>query len=393
MADRRRLGVLVTHPVQYLSPLFRELAGASGVDLTVHYAHRPTPAEQGAGFGVSFQWDVDLLSGYDSRFLRNVSAAPGAEGFGAYDTPEIAGIIAERRFDAFLVMGWHAKTYWQAMRACWAAGTPVLVRGDSQLGPDGPTLRAWARRVTHRRFVPRFAACLAVGARSEEYFRFYRARRVVRSPHFVDNEHFARGAAETDAASVRREWGVHEDSMIAAFVGKLVPKKRPLDLLEAVAASGRRDVHVVFVGDGELREACRAAAERLGVRATFAGFHNQSALPAAYAAMDVLVLPSDARETWGLVVNEAMACGRPALVSRAAGCAPDLVHEDETGNTFPLGDVRGLGELLARLVADRERLRTLGAGARAHIARFTAAAAAEGVLEAMELAVRERAAA
>jgi glycosyltransferase involved in cell wall biosynthesis len=232
-----------------------------------------------------------------------------------------------------------------------------------------------------------------VGARSEEYFRFYGARRVVRSPHFVDNDHFASGAAATDAATVRREWGVAEHAMIAAFVGKLVPKKRPLDLLEAVAASGRRDVHVVFVGDGELRESCRAAAARLGVPATFAGFHNQRALPAAYAAMDVLVLPSDARETWGLVVNEAMACARPPLVSRAAGCAPDLVRENETGHAFALGDVRRPGDLLGGLAANRERLLTLGAGARAHIARFTAAAAADGVLEAMELAARERAAA
>jgi len=390
MGESRRLGVLVTHPVQYFAPLFRQLASEPGLDLTVYYAHQPTPEEQGRGFGVAFAWDVDLLSGYDARFLRNTASNPSAGGFAGYDTPEIAELVASQSFDAFLVMGWHAKSYWQAMRACWSRATPVLVRGDSQLGPGRHSLRAWARLITHRRFVPRFAACLAVGERSEEYFRFYGARRIFRSPHFVDNEHFARRAAATDVAAVRRDWGVREDAMVVAFVGKLVPKKRPLDVLEAVAASGRQDIHVVFVGDGELREACRAAADRLGVATTIAGFHNQRALPAAYAAMDMLVLPSDVRETWGLVVNEAMACGRGAIVSSAVGCVPDLVRDGKTGYTFPVTDVRAFGVQL-RLVASQRSLATsVGNRARQHISGFTAGAAAAGVLEALDVAAAGR---
>lgn len=392
MPDARRLGVLVTHPVQYFAPLFRQLAAEGGIELTVYYAHRPTPEEQGAGFGVAFEWDIDLLGGYQSRFLRNVSANPGAEGFSAYDTPEIADIIERERFDAFLVLGWHAKSYWQAMRAAWRTGTPIMVRGDSQLGEGTPSLRAWARLVTHRRFIPRFAACLAVGTRSEAYFRFYGARRVVRSPHFVDNDHFARGAASTDVAAIRRGWNVPDGALVAGFVGKLIPKKRPLDVLEAVAAGGQQKVHVVFVGDGELREACRARAANLGVGATFAGFQNQRSLPAAYAAIDVLVLPSDARETWGLVVNEAMACGRPALVSTAAGCTPDLVRDGQTGFSFPVGDVRQLAANVETLASDRELTLRLGLGARERIAGYTVKEAASGVLDAISVAARRRAA-
>ena len=392
MTPSRRLGVLLTHPVQYFGPLFRRLAEEPGVDLTVYYAHRPTAEDQGSGFGVAFQWDVDLLGGYDSRFLNNVAAEPSAATFGGCDTPEIAGIVATGRFDAFLVMGWHAKSYWQAMRAGWTAGVPMLVRGDSQLGSEGPSLRAWARMLTHRRFVPRFAACLAVGTRSEEYFRFYGARRVVRSPHFVDNAHFAELAARSEIAATRRGWGIPDGAVVAGFVGKLVPKKHPADLVEAVAASGRRDIHVVYVGDGELRAECEAVARRTGVAVTFAGFRNQTELPAEYAALDVLVLPSDARETWGLVVNEAMACGRPAIVSTAAGCTPDLVVEGKTGYSFPVGDIGALAACLRALPTNRPAFAALGANARAHVAAFTPEAAAAGVVEALGIAAMERAA-
>lgn len=391
MRERRRLGVLVTHPIQYFAPLFRRLAAEPRLELTVYYAYRPTPQEQGEGFGVAFSWDIDLLGGYESRFLTNVSAAPGTSSFAGCDTPEVADIIARERFDAFLVLGWQTKSYWQAMRACWATHTPVMVRGDSQLGEGRPSIRAWARMVTHRAFIPRFAACLAVGVRSEAYFRFYGARRVVRSPHFVDNEHFASGAAAADVEAIRRAWGVPENSLVAAFVGKLQPIKRPVDIIEAVAASGRADIHVVYVGDGELRDACRSAAARLGVPVTMAGFQNQNALPGAYAAMDVLVLPSGS-ETWGLVVNEAMACARPALVSTAAGCVPDLIREGVTGFSFAAGDVVTLGREMGSLASSPDLRAKLGAAAREHIAPFTASAAAAGILEAMDVAGLERAA-
>ncbi|MEX2399812.1 MAG: glycosyltransferase, partial [Rhodothermales bacterium] len=107
---------------------------------------------------------------------------------------------------------------------------------------------------------------------------------------------------------------------------------------------GSRPIHALFVGDGPLRGMLEAEADP--ERVHFAGFRNQTELPACYAAADALVLPSDGRETWGLVANEAMACGLPVIVSEAAGCAPDLVREGETGFTVPLGDIEALAARL-----------------------------------------------
>jgi glycosyltransferase involved in cell wall biosynthesis len=117
------------------------------------------------------------------------------------------------------------------------------------------------------------------------------------------------------------------------------------------------------------------------VPAHFAGFLNQSEIPAAYAASDVLVLPSDERETWGLVVNEAMASGRPAVVSRAAGCAPDLVVEGRTGYTHELGDVDALAASLRALASNRDLAVHAGAAAAAHVRKYSVDLAVAGVLE------------
>lgn len=377
-----KLGILATHPIQYYAPLYRALACRPGMDLTVYFAHNPTPEEQGVGFGVPFAWDADLTSGYHNIFLTNCSRGPNRDRFWDYHTPAIRTIVTQGGFNAFLVHGWQTRSYWQAMQACWRAGVPVYVRGDSQLRDDASSLKRAVKRVVYPQFVGRFRACLSVGVRSDAYFRYYGARRVVRSPHFVDNALFAERATAARArrAVIRAAWGIAPDATVALFAGKLIDKKRPGDLLAAAAqVSG---MHVLVVGDGPLRAACEEAALALGVPTTFAGFLNQSDMPKAYAAADVLVLPSDRQETWGLVVNEAMASGLPAIVSDAAGCVPDLIIPGETGYAYRAGNVEALTEALRTFRASG-RAREMGRTAAERVRDYSVDRAADGVLEAV----------
>jgi glycosyltransferase involved in cell wall biosynthesis len=344
-----RLAIVTSHLIQYQAPLFRELAVRS--DLTVFVACRATPQDQAkAGFAVAFNWDVDLTLGYNCRFLTNRSRTPGPSEFFGCDTPEIGECIRRSRFDALLVMGWHLKTYWQAIWAAKRAGIPVLVRGDSQLA----TRRGLVKRIGKRMFYPfalrTFDAALYVGQRSRAYWQHYDypQHKMFFSPHCVDTKFFA-GRATLEARNrVRYGLGIAADTKVALFAGKLVAFKRPLDLIEACALlklSGQ-SVSVLIAGWGPLESELRAVASALRVRLDWLGFCNQTEMPAAYAAADVLVLPSSGQETWGLVANEAQACGVPIVVSDACGCAPDLVGDGSAGRIFPVGDTRALSEAL-----------------------------------------------
>ena len=382
-----KLGILSTHPIQYYSPLYRELAGRPGIDLTVYYAHRATAANQAdAGFGVAFEWDVPLLDGYRSEFLPNLSPQPSSGTYRGCDTPAITDVIARERFDAFLVHGWYTKSYRQAMRACWRTETPLMVRGDSTLLMQQGWVRRLAKWVSHRRFVPWFDAYLVVGQRARDYYLAYGAdpQRMEHSPHFVDNERFAEAAAAAlpGRAERRREWGLPADATIVLFAGKFIPKKRPLDFVRAVAAAGS-SVAGLMVGDGPLRPKIEAMIAETNASVRLAGFLNQSQIPTAYATADALVLPSDGTETWGLVVNEAMACGLPAVVSDRVGCVPDLVIPGKTGYVYPVGDLPVLTSCLTTLAAPG-RSANLGEAARARIASYTVTAAADGVCRAAE---------
>jgi glycosyltransferase involved in cell wall biosynthesis len=160
------------------------------------------------------------------------------------------------------------------------------------------------------------------------------------------------------------------------FCGKFIPKKRPTDVVAAAArmmagSSGAKSVHLLFVGSGELgadlRRSCRVAFDADGTKssdaatadsrppASFAGFLNQNEISRAYVAADVLVLPSDHGETWGLVVNEAMASGLPCIVSDAVGCGEDLVEPVDSARRFALGDVGVLVEALQGLARKPKR--------------------------------------
>ena len=124
----------------------------------------------------------------------------------------------------------------------------------------------------------------------------------------------------------------------------------------------------------------------------FAGFCNQSALPGYYAAADLIVLPSDGSETWGLVVNEAMACGLPAIVSDRVGCAQDLVEEAVTGHTFPLGSVSSLAECLIVLQREiRTRRAEIIQSVQSRVVRYSCAAGVEATLAALDQVCPRRA--
>ena len=203
--------------------------------------------------------------------------------------------------------------------------------------------------------------------------------RLYSAPYAVDNERFARQALalRSQRTELRRQWGIGDDAFCVLFCGKFIEKKRPLDLVKAarsLISGGRlRNIHLLFVGSGELERELRqwchvvydaetagsqvsaipiyAASSRALPPASFTGFLNQTEISRAYVAADCLVLPSDQGETWGLVVNEALASGLPCLVSDACGCAEDLAGDEFS---FPMGDSGALAAKINRF--RREKL-------------------------------------
>jgi glycosyltransferase involved in cell wall biosynthesis len=355
-----RLTVVLTHPIQYYAPWFRHVERqAPEIALTVVHATEPTPEQQGIGFDRAFEWDVPLTEGYRSLTVR--PPRPGdrvdSASFTGLDVPEISHAIAGTNPDVVMIAGWYSVTLVRALVACRRLGIPTLYRGDSHL-LSGP--RKWKRLLwtAKTRFLLRqFDGFLSPGQRVNEYLRWYGVpeHRIFDVPHAVDNSLFAASAAPYQdpaaRAAARRDWGIAPDAFVPMFVGKLVASKRPLNILRAVARLGP-GVTLLVVGSGPLGDEMVATARELGVDMRQVGFLNQTEIGKAYAVADCLTLPSDSAETWGLVVNEALATGLPCVLSSAVGCGPDLLRPGETGYVHLLGDVPALASALQQV---RER--------------------------------------
>jgi len=352
-----RITAVLTHPIQYYAPWLRQIdATAPELALTVVHAIEPTPQQQGVGYDTPFAWDVPLTEGYRSITARQ--AAPGdridSASFNGLDVKEIGRVTASTNPDVALITGWYSRTLVRALFACRRAAVPALYRGDSHLlsGPGGWMQPLW--RIKSRFLLRQFDGCLSPGIRVDEFLRAHGVPpyRIFAVPHAVDNDMFAAAAAPhrsaAGRAAARARWGIDRGAFVVLFVGRLAPSKRPLDAVRAVARLAPGAV-LLMVGSGPLEGDVRAEAARLRVSLTMTGFQNQRALGELYAIADCLTLPSDFAESWGLVVNEALATGLPCVVSDAVGCAPDLVHDGETGYRVPLGDVERIAAALATL--------------------------------------------
>jgi glycosyltransferase involved in cell wall biosynthesis len=324
-----KLAIILSHPVQYYSPLFVELAKQQ--ELKVFYGYQPNSLQQGKeGFGQAFQWDVDLLSGYTYEFLENVAHSPSSANYKGCDTPNIGKQLQEYGVTHIVSFGWHLKMYRQALTYAKRNKIPIAVRGDSQLNPLLPWWKKVIKRIYYPFFLKQYDAFLSVGQRNQAYLNYYGVddQKIIFSPHAVNHRFW----------KVKRK---REGSYTFIWVGKFIALKRPLDVIDAFKEFQKEipESNLKMIGSGNLLPKCKECADGVdGIE--FLGFRNQTELKSLYAQADCLILSSES-ETWGLVVNEALATGLPAIVSSACGCGPDLIDEF-TGHTYRMGEMTEL---------------------------------------------------
>ena len=328
------------------------------------------------------------------RFLNNVARDPRISGFQGLDTPEIKEVITRGRYDAVMVNGWHYKSAWQAIWACWQTRTPVMVRSDSHLQTERSLAKRTAKWPLYRWFIPRIDGCLAAGQWSSDYFLHYGASpdRVFIVPHVVDTAYFRRQAEELKGQRdvLRAQWGLDAATTVFLFAGKFTEVKRPHDFVRAVADAARSGSPVagLMAGDGPERAGCEAFVRSNNIPISFTGFLNQSEIAQAYIAADVLVLTSET-ETWGLVANEAMACGDPCFVTDSVGCGPDLIV-GRRRVTFSQGDTAALTSLMISSAKEEASLKVMSEKVKLKAEEYSVEKGAEAIMRAAETVTHRR---
>ncbi|MGZ5443008.1 MAG: glycosyltransferase family 4 protein [Thermoanaerobaculia bacterium] len=381
----KRLGIVASHVIQYQDPFFRALAADPEIDVTVFYCSRAgAEVYRDADMQTSLRWDIELLQGYRHVFLRNFGRG---DGYARLINPDVIPAIARGNFDAVLFfLGWGTITSLLGIATCRVTDTAFFLYGDSSFPPPENTWRARMRAMFIRGVFALASGFMVSGVLNAAYYRHYGGdpRRFFLLPWAIDNGRFASASrfAQGEREAMRARFGIAPEQIAFVFSAKLVARKDPMTLLRAVARMQHRDrAVVVFLGHGELREHLEVFAREHHLDVKFAGFVNQADLPKHYAMCDAFVLPST-YEPRGAVINEAMACGLPVVVTDRCGSLGDIVQENDNAFVYPAGDADALARALDALIDDALRARM---ARRSHeiIATWDYARGVEGVKEAL----------
>jgi glycosyltransferase involved in cell wall biosynthesis len=167
-------------------------------------------------------------------------------------------------------------------------------------------------------------------------------------------------------------------------VSRLSATKQPLFLLEAFRrASEKARCVLLIVGSGPMEQELRQRVQLAGIPdVVFAGFLNRTEIARAYAAADMFALLSRERETFGVVVCEAMNFALPVIVSDRVGCASDLVSSNYNGFVVSSRDATEAAAAIEQLVRDVELRSRMGAASQRRISERDVERTAAGVIAA-----------
>lgn len=382
-----RLAVVSSHPIQHFCPQYASWARLPEIELKVFFAARIGLERYfDPGFGQEIAW-AGLDLGFDHEFLPGAASKTSSQGI---DCPQVSEALATFDPDTVVVYGYAQPLQRRAASWAKAAGKSVLMISDAELRMRRSPIKLAAKRLLVPRYLAPVDAVLTVGDTNEAYYRHYRIgdERMVRTSFPIDVAKF--DAALLDKAghraAVRNRHGLPPDAPVLLSVGKLIERKRPIDLVD-LANRGEGRFTVILAGSGEQMEALRSRANIKGAGGViFLGFTQPEALVEYYCAADLYLHPSE-QDPHPLSVSEAIYCGVPAVVSdRIGSYGPnDDLQPGISGYVHPCGDVAALHGIVTRVLGDRDELARLGVEARAIAVRHQARAHGEALLAALRV--------
>ncbi|WP_292792327.1 glycosyltransferase family 4 protein [Nostoc sp. NMS7] len=391
IVQKYRVLVVASHPVQYAAPMFRLMAKHPQLDIQVAYCSlQGVKAGFDAGFGIEVAWDIPLLDGYPWVEVENNSPKPKLGSFFGLINLGLWNLITKDNFDAVIVYtGYSYFSFWIAAAATKLTGKKFLFGTDaSVLEPrDKKRWKTWLKNMLLPRIFQLADIVIVTSTLGKQMVHSLGIpeQNIALTPYTVDNDRWISEANQVDVKSVRKQWDISEKATVLLFCAMLQHWKRPHDVLKAFAQANVQNSYLLFAGEGPLRAELEVETDSLGLidRVKFLGFVNQSYLSSIYRSADLFVLSSD-YEPFGLVVNEAMLCGCPVVVSDHVGSRYDLVQHGKNGFVYPCADIEALAKILQEVLSDHERLQKMGTAATERMKSWSPHEYIEAIIKALE---------
>jgi glycosyltransferase involved in cell wall biosynthesis len=353
-----RLTIVLPEPTPYRTGMLDSLAERPDLDLTVVYAAAAVQQRT---------WAIDV--GHRAVLLDG-KRVPGAARVLRHDYPLSTGIfsaLGDADPEVVVVSGWSTFAAQATVAWCRRRGVPYVLLVESNEHDARPGWRRTVKNAVVPTVVGGAAEVLVVGSLARESMRARSVPddRISVVANTVDVARLAEAADALASAreSLRAEVGVAEEDVVVLSVARLAPEKGLDTLVRAAAAASEPRLLVALAGSGPERDLLASLAAELGVRLVLLPEVPWERIVERYAVADVFALLSR-HEPWGVVVNEAAACGLPLVLSDRVGAAYDLLQDGRNGRLVPADDAAAAGAALRDLAADPELRSAMGAASR-----------------------------
>ncbi len=346
-----------SHPIQYFSPLFKEMAKTIDVEV-YYYSECGLQSSFDKGFGKEVKWDIPLLDGYTYQFLKNFSASKSMDckWYNAINF-SILNVIRKTSTKILVINGWSYFSDWLVIIAGVLFRKKIWVRADNPLSQEVKTgWKANLKKIIFKKMLfPCFDKFLYVGTESKLFFEYYGAlpNQMIYTPHAVDNLRFQNEMTYVlpKKNNIKYALGIQPTTKIILWSAKFISKKRPYDMIKAFQDLSLPNVVLIMLGDGILYEEIKlyVVANNL-TSILLPGFVNQSEIVKYYGIADIFIMTSGKGETWGLAVNEALNFNIPIIISDVCGCAMDLLEDGINGYVYPVGNLQQLTSSINKIL-------------------------------------------
>lgn len=363
MKKKTKLAIVVSHPIQHFIHFYKAINRCDNIDLLVIYA-----SDLGArkyydqDMKQEISWDINLFDGYESLVLPE-SPNIKKSSFFSMNNPSVTKELKKYSPDVVKLHGYAQLTILRALAWCYLNKVPAILWGDSELQQKRSFYKSIIKMPILSFLFNFVSAFLTVGDNNENYYKHYGVleKKLFRTPFTIDENLYL--SIQRDRNNIRKKfrgkYKISDQAFVSIFIGKLIKRKRPQDLVEVVKRLNQklisgREVYALFAGNGEMMGELKELCLNSGIPCIFLGFVNVHELPNVYAAADVLVHPAEV-DPHPLIISEANFLGLPMIMSDRVGAIgpTDTARPGKNTIVFECKNINSLEIAFTKLYSDK----------------------------------------
>ena len=350
----KKIVFVSTHPIQYQTPIFKKLykLNKSFIVLFKDKIKKHTEIKD-SEFEKKIKWGNDLAKNYKYEIF-------GKKNYFVLNLYNTYKFLKSQKIEYLILSGWNNIFYQSIFIIAKILNIKIILRCENNFYETSylkKKIKIFLLTIVFK-FFYKF---IAIGKKNNEMYRECGVSKdkIIKSNYSIDNDFFSKKKIlKKKEAYLKDKYKTH-NKKVFIFVGKFINRKGIDVLLDAITHLNNfpivtRKSIFLLVGQGsELTRIRKFIKLKKISNLCLINFKNQDDLKYYYKISNFLILPSF-YETWGLVVNEAMAMEKPVIISNSYGCANDLVLNDKNGYIFKKGNSEELSKIIIKILQNKK---------------------------------------